>query len=497
MNDTYEAYDLIVKDGLRRFKFKNSQSPAEAAQEETKGSIFGYRSKEDMIHAKGIIMTSIEAVKENSSRLTHWTPNVYRFGAYVDDNRQITRGHAEGNLRQINTFVVDFDIHSEAEAITQSDILTASIDLGFMPTLILQSQRGYQAYFILKSPAYVTAQSNFKVLKVAKEISQNLRLYFKQTLPVDMTCNHFGIARLPRKDNVVFYHTDYSYSFEEWLSWSMKQSEFSLQTKRPNLDVIVGTQGAKQIDESWYDLLLNSSQIKGEKALMGRNSVLFTLALANYASGIDQSVCETALERFNSNLVQPLDRKEFLKTVSSAYSGKYEAASRDYVILLCEEWVSSSLTKKDLFIRQGWTKFRKKRKDRKNSHLHEWKSDVMAYLENLQLSDTPMIQTTKKALREVLSIPERSLDKVLKVLKAEGKILLTVKAGRGGGIKLASIKAIFLSLIQLKKDTQEAYMARLADVLEQPVKTLQTALKRAQNTFNKGIQLTLFEQDIG
>ena len=40
-------------------------------------------------------------------------------------------------------------------------------------------------------------------------------------------------------------------------------------------------------------------------------------------------------------------------------------------------------------------------------------------------------------------------------------------------------------------------MARLADVLEQPVKTLQTALKRAQNTFNKGIQLTLFEQDIG
>lgn len=99
MNDTYEAYNLIVKDGLRRFKFKNSQSPAEAAQEETKGSIFGYRSKEDMIHAKGIIMTSIEAVKENSSRLTHWTPNVYRFGAYVDDNRQITRGHAEGNLR--------------------------------------------------------------------------------------------------------------------------------------------------------------------------------------------------------------------------------------------------------------------------------------------------------------------------------------------------------------------------------------------------------------
>jgi len=41
------------------------------------------------------------------------------------------------------------------------------------------------------------------------------------------------------------------------------------------------------------------------------------------------------------------------------------------------------------------------------------------------------------------------LDKVLKVLKAEQKIFFTVKYGRGGGIRLASIKAILLSLIQV------------------------------------------------
>ena len=60
-----------------------------------------------------------------------------------------------------------------------------------------------------------------------------------------------------------------------------------------------------------------------------------------------------------------------------------------------------------------------------------------------------------------MNIPERSLDKVLKVLKAEQKIFFTVKHGRGGGIRLASIKAILFSLIQVKKERQEAYMAKL------------------------------------
>ena len=80
-----------------------------------------------------------------------------------------------------------------------------SLDLGFMPTFILKTEKGYQAYFVLEKPAYVTNRSQFKVLKVAKAISQNLRNYFAEELPVDMTCNHFGIARMPRPDNMVFF----------------------------------------------------------------------------------------------------------------------------------------------------------------------------------------------------------------------------------------------------------------------------------------------------
>ncbi|HFR3573849.1 TPA: primase C-terminal domain-containing protein [Streptococcus suis] len=491
-------YSLILRDGLRQTKYRNSHlRPVPSAEEGKRGAIFAYRSKENMVKARGVVLTSMEAILENQDSFTHWTPNAYRFGAYSDANRRVTRGHSEDNLRQINTFYIDFDITSSAEEMTTGDILTTAIDLGFMPTLILKSDKGFQAYFVLEEPAYVTAHSQFRVVKVAKAISQNLRNYFSQTLPVDMTCNHFGIARMPRTDNVEFYHADYTYSFQEWLDWSMKQSDLPFPGKKPNLTVISGSDGVKQIDEPWYGLLTRESNIKGARDVMGRNNVLFTLALANFSSGVSQGDCEVTLNDFNLQLDEPLSTGELLKLVASAYSGKYEAASRDYITLLCRAWVNKELRPSDLFIKQGWYKFKKKRADRKHSHLHEWKADVMNYLEGFYQSEDPFIQTTKKAIREELDIPERSLDKVLKALKAEQKIFFTVKFGRGGGIRLASVKAIVLSIIRVNKERQEAYFANIAAFFDESVEFTKRVIEGVKNGLKQARQLSLFEADIG
>ncbi|MGT2814065.1 primase C-terminal domain-containing protein [Streptococcus sanguinis] len=491
------VYPLILKDGLRNYKFRNSHlKPVSSAEEGKRGAIFVYRSKAHMIKARGLVLTSMEAIKENKDSFTHWTPNVYRFGSYSDSQRQITRGHAEENLRQINTFVIDFDLSSD-DVMTSGDILTAALDLGFMPTLILKSDKGYQAYFVLSEPAYVTAHSQFKVVKVAKAISQNLRSYFGQTLPVDMTCNHFGICRIPRTDNIEFFDEEYTYSFQEWLNWSMKQSDLPFPSKKPNLTVISGTEGAKQTDEPWYRMLMNESNIKGTKDLMGRNSVIFTLALANFSSGVSQGDCEVLLNEFSLRLDEPVTTGELLKIIASAYSGKYEAASRDYIMLLCRAWVNKDLKSADLFTKQRWYKFKKKRADRKNSHLYEWKADVMAYLEDFYQSEDPFIQTTKKALREALSIPERSLDRVLKALKADQKIFFTIKSGRGGGIRIASVKAIFLSLLQVKKDRQEAYVGYIAAFFEESLSLTRRVIEGVKNDLKQVSQLSLFELDIG
>lgn len=498
VNQIKTIYNLILKNGLRQTKFKNSHfQSVSSADEGKRGSIFAYRSKTNMIKARGLVLTSIEALLENQDSFTHWTPNVYRYGSYSDDKRQVTRGHSEDNLRQINTFYIDFDVHSSAEKMTSGDILTAAIDLGFMPTLILKSDKGYQAYFVLSEPAYVTAHSQFRVVKVAKAISQNLRDYFAQSLPVDVTCNHFGIARIPRTDNVEFFHEDYTYSFQEWLDWSMKQSDLPFPGKKPNLTVIAGTAGVKQIDEPWYKMLMNESNIKGAKALMGRNNVLFTLALANFSSGVSQGDCEVILNDFNLRLDEPIASGELLKLIASAYSEKYEAASRDYIMLLCKSWVNENLKASDLFIKQGWYKFKKKRTERKYSHLHEWKADLMAHLEGFNQSADPFVQTTKKAIREALHIPERSLDKVLKALKAEQKIFFTIKSGRGGGIRLASVKAIVLSLIQVKKERQEAYFANIAAFFEESLGFTKKVIEGVKNGLKQARQLSLFEADVG
>ncbi|HEL0600101.1 TPA: primase C-terminal domain-containing protein [Streptococcus equi subsp. zooepidemicus] len=492
-----DIYQLILKDGLRQTKFKNSHMKLiSSAEEKMKGSIFGFRSKANMVKARGLVLTSLEAVLENQANFTHWTPNVYCYGSYSDETRQITCGHSEDNLRQINTFVIDFDITSSAEEMTQGDILTAAIDLGFMPTLILKTDKGYQAYFVLSEAAYVTAHSHFKVVKVAKAISQNLRNHFNQTLPVDLTCNHFGIARMPRTDNIAFFHADYTYSFQEWLDWSMKQSGLPFPSKKPNLTVISGTEGIKQVDEPWYHMLLNESNIKGAKALMGRNNVLFTLALANFSSGVSQGDCEVVLNDFNLGLDEPITTSELLKLVSSAYSGKYEGASRDYITLLCRAWVDEKLKHTDLFTHQRWYKFKKKRSERQKSHLHEWKADVMAYLEK-EGQETPFLQTTKKAIHEAIGIPERSLVRVLNVLKAEGKIFYRVKRGRNGGLRLAAIVSIFQSVIRLKKERQEAYLASISGFFSEPLTLVKQTVLALETRLKKGQQLSLFERDIG
>lgn len=196
-------------------------------------------------------------------------------------------------------------------------------------------------------------------------------------------------------------------------------------------------------------------------------------------------------------LDEPIAPGELLKLIASAYSEKYEAASRDYIMLLCKSWVNENLKASDLFIKQGWYKFKKKRTERKYSHLHEWKADFMTYLEGFNQSTDPFVQTTKKAIREALHIPERSLDKVLKALKAEQKIFFTIKAGRGGGIRLASVKAIVLSLIQVKKERQEAYFANIAAFFEESLGFTKKVIEGVKNGLKQVRQLSLFETDIG
>lgn len=472
------------------YKFKNSLSKPINFSEETKGSIFVFYSKLNMTASRGVVMTSIESIEAQSELITHWTPNCYSYGTYIDKNNRITKGHSENNLRQINTFYVDID----SETVTDSDILLASLDLGFMPTLILKTDRGLQAYFVLETPAYVTKHNDYKVVKVAKMISKNIRNYFlKAGLPVDRLCNHFGIARFPNNQNVTYYDANQVYSFEKWLNWSMKQDDYQEKPKA-DLMLITGTSGIKQIQEKWFKLLLMQSNIKGKKGQFGRNNVLFTLALACFSSGLSQYECEARLAAFNTSLAQPLTAKEYQKIITSAYSGEYVGASRDYILMLCHDWVNQSVTYNDLFTIQKWRKFKKKRVDRIRSHYYEWEKDLLMYLNNTK---QVYIEVTKKHLIEALNIPSRTLDIVLKRLSEQKQILLTVRRGRYGGIKVAVLKRVCIHVIGQAKAKKEAFLNTLSKLIDISITRLERLADDYIERYMPYVQPELWDVDIG
>jgi hypothetical protein len=463
MKPTLEIIEAtILHNGLRKYKFKNSRIHPQSAIEANKGAIFAWRSKAKMTLGQGVVITSLEGLAQSPDKYTHWTPNVYCYGTYTDKVHHITQGHTETNLKQINTFTVDIDITPDTKSFSTNDFLLESLALGLMPTIILKTTRGYQMFFVLSEPAYVTSHSNFRVVAVAKKISQSLRQYFAQNFPVDMTCNHFGISRIPRTDNVEFFDSNYQYPFSKWLSWSLKQEDISLDAERTKSSNQVTR---RQIDEPWFSLLLNQSKIRGTKGLYGRNNAIFTLAFACYASDLSKHACSEILRQFNERLDAPISGNELKKTIHSAYSGTYTAASRSFIVPLVQEWVSERLTSKDLFSRSKWVKFKQPRNARKNSFLTEWKTDLIHYLSRKTSTESPFLDTTQSRISQEIGIPLRSLAKLLKSMHAAGEIILHTRRGRNGGLSVAHRVTFAAATIRTKQVTALHFLNQISIIL--------------------------------
>lgn len=469
-----DVISVILKNGIHEYKYLNSKiKPIAYKVEGKKGAIFGFRSKKLMTESRGIVLTSQEALTENEDKFTHWTPNIYSYGAYADEKRTIVKGHNEQNLQQINTFVIDFD-RLPGEKLDSQMILDVAIDLELIPTLLLETPGGFQAYFILDNAWFISSENNYQSIEIAKRVSGNLRKAFAEVLPsVDLGCNHFGIARIPRTDNIVYYYPALTHDMQQLVAWSMKFQP-KRATQKPFLQVVAPTGERKQIKEKWVDLLLQNSDIVGEKGTLGRNNAIFTLSLAYYASAVDQEECLNDMDQFNSNLRRPLKAKEVQRIVESAYSGRYKGANKDYVLNLLSTWIEEPYREEQLFTqtRTTWHKFKKERSERKRSHVHEWKADLLTYLEAQCSRYQSEIQLTKGDIQIAVSykgkrIPKRSLDKALNELVKEGKVYLKVKAGRGGGLILATRNALIRTVISTRQESKEAYKCLIRTFFEE------------------------------
>ncbi|MDA9472038.1 primase C-terminal domain-containing protein [Enterococcus sp. 5H] len=487
-----EVISMITKGGIRKYKFKNSKiRPFNTKPEGNKGAVFGFRTKPNMIASRGIVLTSEEALWENGDCLSHWTPNVYSYGTYADEGRTIVKGHSEKNLKQINTFVIDFD-KVPGEKLDVQMILDAALDLELLPTLILKTPGGYQAYFILENAWFISSVKDYQSIEIAKKVSENLRKVFAETLSsVDLGCNHFGIARIPRTDNVAYVYPALTHDMQKLIDWSMRYQPVETHENR-HLRIVPEAGEIQQIKEKWVDILLKNPEIVGQKGTLGRNNAVFTLSLAYYASAVEMDRCLDDMDLFNSNLDYPLASNEVYKIVTSAYSGKYRGANKEKVLELLANWGSESLSEDQLFTqkRSHWCKFKKERSERKRSHVHEWKVDILNYLETQCYRYRPEIEIKKADIQAAISythqgveknIPKRSLDKAMNELKAEGKIFVSIVAGQGGGLIVATRKSLIRTVIVVNRHVKDAYKKAIRTFFSEAAmltKMLETGYKK-------------------
>jgi len=485
MDKAQQAIELILHNGLRKYKYKNSRASIAMLDSQDTSSkmndrfVFITRTKEDLTHeygTKGIVLTSQESVLDHIGQATHWTPNVFRVGTYTDRIRKIIKGHEERNLKQINCFTVDID----TKDVTSGEIILAAMDkqLG-MPTVILESPKGYQAYFVLDKPLYITNKNDYLGLRSAKRISENIRQALNDLLPgVDLTCNDFGFFRMPNEENIVWLDVESTCNLADLIEWSKDQdighhrSLFKVLSNKPVCTT--------QITEEWIQKVLACSHIRGGKGVIGRDNAVFTLALACYSSEVNEEDTYNLLDEFNTNFNSPLKNASIQKAIRSAFSGKYKGASKKYIKHILETWSDGEIEGSSFAPSQYWYKHKKARVDRIRSHWYEWEQDIIGFLKMQKNTKKGFVYFTQKELCEALQMPRSTLNSVLK--KSKQIYIHVIGKGSQSQTGLSTLAMLFNHAMENKTEQMEKYIHFIKVSVPEAAERLQALLYEKKNT---------------
>jgi hypothetical protein len=467
VSEAHAAINTILHRTILDRKPKNSKLltlKADPNKANHTGTVFGFRDKARMTVGRGIAFRSIESLDDNEGQLTHWTPNPCRYGKNMGGG--IVSGFTEDNLLAITTFFIDIDFrnaYARDGYARQHDIgLDTIIDGTIFPTMVLQTDRGYQAYYALRDPAFVKRHKDGRmpVISSAKRISHNLKECLAKRLPqVDLGANDFGIARIPRNDNIVFFEPRITHQFGDLQQWSIQYDHQKRTTKvlsAPKLRVVAG---GKQIDQAWFGQVLRCTEIcaTGKGGGVARHNTALTLALACYQSEMDQTACDNLLDEWNTRLTHPQNPRDVARAVRDAYSGHYAAASPRYIKYISDNWFDGQLTIPPYM----WCKFAKPRDERKYSHVEEWAADIMIWSENNIISPDGE-QLTVRQLCQELNLSKASLDRALTYLREHNKITVITKMGRNGYTLIQTVANIYAQLVAKRERSRDTYGSGLA-----------------------------------
>lgn len=457
-----EVIHFITQNDLSIYKKIGSKAPlhkfnaAKKLQTNKKGVVFVSESKTDLIQGKGFVVTSYETLHEKCEQLTHWTPNTFRGGTYYDFKNRIIKGHTRDNLKQISA--IGFDI--DTKNVDLYALFLGCDQLGLpRPNVLLETPRGYQGFFVLDTPFYISNKQNFKSLAVAERVADNMLHALKKYAPIDLNCAPFGFYRIPNSKNIRFFDANPA-STASLITWS---KQYEKETK--NDFQVVHNRDTNKVDytkSAWYRALINARHIQPGHYGSSRNNTLFTLAVANYVSGVDYAAAFDELDVFNSNLNNPISKSEFERTLKSAYSGKYSGVKRLYAESLLDNWTSGDVRFQG---GNGWYKFAKPREERERSHYHERENDIIAYLNKHTSPVNPFIEGSIRTMAGTFGMAVSTFKEVLK----RSKQLIKRTVGRGRyAVSMLATRSMLIQNVLLKRQ-EKKQMFQMAVVQGNPV----------------------------
>ena len=339
---------------------------------------------------------------------TYFTPNTF----YRNDRREAA------TLRWINAFSIDIDVKNEQNnGLTFPDLIDLIDESGLpTPTLIVATPSGgFHIHWYLHEPrrAYPNVIEEHK--KLQRAIAQAVQGDVLAVGPERW-------FRLPNQRNTLFRSSS-RISFNELREWRELQEDES--SFKENIKVGKGN----LIEHPAIQKLL-AGVSEGQ-----RDNTCYTLALALKASGYTQQETLDFLHSWNEKNDPPMRSIDVERKVKSAYKEGAPLGPSSY-------WINTLSGMP--FKYQAW-EAAKPREDRSYSHLEEWKTDILAVLQQnggcISGAQRELIQMVRSSADRSKTISYTTFKRLITLLVEEGLITKHVEGkGRNARTTLTIVK---------------------------------------------------------
>jgi len=401
-------FRLLYGEHMRDYPLQRVRKAKNTAFVYDKNRPWIYVGQADKMRPAATLATLFGYLRDDTKDTTYYTPNSF----YRSDSRR------EEYARWVHAFVLDIDVKNEyayQEGIALPDVLERIEGAGLpLPTAVIQTpSSGFQPVWILSAAVRATP----KVRMLFKAIQRHMALDIQADL---QAVGVERIFRTPTESNLVYFEENQVYDFQTFVDW-----------REINHPLVWGStcSAADRNDIMSHPAIV---RLYNQDAEIGkREASCLTLILAMKFSGWPMERTMAEMEKWWHECCEKGGSKPFtLKDVIYRVKRTY----RQHKLFGPGAKIVSQLT--GIEFKYKVVRFftaAKSREQRKYSHKHEWKADLLELLQK----ENGALSGSLAAIAERLGCAISSLKNVLADLQNEGVIVVQSTRGRNGSTSIA------------------------------------------------------------